>query len=233
MLFFNQSKVLLICLFTVLISSHVAYGGIEFSGHFGYKNGGQIELSDNTVSLNTKEKNQPFHLGADTFYRYAMGSASFGLGLRYRFDFQGEKTARVNSSTANYKFTTHRVALLANYRMYIDQLFVGGVLGLDIWKSLNFSEDFGDGARVDGRNVRKSEVRSNQFMWNQISGQLGLELGFMPTSNFFIKLETGYDLFSFTKLEVEWDGVDQNAPEENKMGLNGLYLTLGIGLLLE
>ena len=234
MLFFNRSKILLICLFTVLTSSHFAYSSAEFSGHFGKKFRGKIGVLGGNIPINTQEKNQPWHLGADLLYRYLMENVSRGLGLRYRFGFQGERETEVNGITAKYKFITHRIVLLASYRFPVDQLFVGFVFGLDIWKSIKFSEDFlGNGVNIKGTSVKKSEIRSNQFVWNQLSGQLGLEFGFIVGSNFLMKLETGYDLFSFDDLELEYDGIDQEAPDENKMNLNGFYITLGIGLLLE
>ncbi len=230
MLFFNKSKVLFICLFTMVMGSHVAYGNIEFSGHFGKKLGGKVSISNAVISLNTVQKNQPWHLGADVFYRNPMQDASLGLGLRYRFDFQGEKEAESNDITGKYKFTTHRIAFLTNYRFLMDQFFVGAIFGLDIWKSVKFPEDFGNGVSVGGTNVKKMETRSNQFLWDQLTGQLGVEFGFMPTSNFLFKLEAGYDLFSFTDLEVEYDGTDREVPDDNKMNLNGFYITLGVGV---
>ena len=214
MLFFNQSKVLLICLLTMLISSHVAYGNIEFSGHFGKKFGGKIGVLSGNLSLSTDFKNQPWHLGADTLYRISVNeNANFGFGLRYRFDFQGERNIEGDDDDI-YKFTTHRIALLVNYRFHIDQFFVGVVLGLDAWKYFKLSGEEGSDNYF---------ATSKQFLWNRLSGQLGLEFGFMPTFNFLFKLEAGYDLFSFNDFEKE--------PDDNKMNLNGFYITLGIGLL--
>ena len=203
----------------MLISSHVAYGNIEFSGYLGKKFGGEIEFSLEDETMKPGLKNKPWHLGVDAVYSYSVDGASLGFGLRYRFDFQEEKEKKKKSGkTDKYKFTTHRMALLAIYRVYIDQSFTGIIFGLDIWKYLKFStnEDSND-----------SEIlTSNQFLWNRISGQLGLEFGFMVTSNFLIKLETGYDLLSFTHFELE------NQDEEyTKVGFNGFYITFGIGLL--
>ena len=202
----------------MLISSHVAYGNIEFSGHFGKKFGGEIEFSLEDEIIKPGLKNQPWHLGVDAVYSYLVEGASLGFGLRYGFDFQGEKEKKRNGDkTDKYKFTTHRMALLTNYRVYIDQSFTGIIFGLDIWKYFKFStnEDSND-----------SEIlTSHQFLWNRISGQLGLEFGFMASSNFFFKLETGYDWLSFTHFELE-----NQDEEDTKVGLNGFYITLGIGL---
>ena len=213
-------------MFTILIGSHVAYGNIEFSGHFGKKFGGEIEFSVGNETLKTGLKNQPWHLGVDTFYRFSMETASLGFGLRYRFDFQGEKELTVGSLTSKYKFTTHRIAFLANYRFHIDQFFVGAVIGLDIWKYL----------KLTIKNSQSSgEGKGGEFLWNQLSGQLGLEFGFMPTSNFLLKLEAGYDLFSFTDKNMEYTGDDAPTTNTSRGGIikiNGFYITLGIGLLL-
>ena len=226
MLFFNKSKVLFICLFTMVMGSHVAYGNIEFSGHFGKKFGGKIGASIGNVSGDTQYKNQPWHLGVDTFYRFSMETSSLGFGLRYRVGFQGENSNHIPGETdiddipditEKYKFTTHRIALLVNYRVHIGQLFGGPILGLDIWKSFKLMEE----DHFDG-NVTKDEEKSNQFLWNQLTGQLGLEFGFMPTSKFLFKLEAGYDLLSFNDFEKQ--------PDDDKMNLNGFYITLGVGV---
>ena len=51
---------------------------------------------------------------------------------------------------------------------------------------------------------------------------------------FFAKLETGYDLLSFSDLEAKYDYFSAGVlSDEAKMNFNGFYVTLGIGLLLE
>ena len=47
------------------------------------------------------------------------------------------------------------------------------------------------------------ELTSNQVLWNQISGQLGLELGYKITHNLIVKLEAGYDLSGFSDLKCK------------------------------
>ena len=46
-------------------------------------------------------------------------------------------------------------------------------------------------------------LTSSQFLWNKITGQLALELGYMSASNFLVKLEFGYDIFGFNKHKIE------------------------------
>ena len=234
--------------------SSFASANTELSGHFGMKFGGELDLQEihkpNTTFLNNDQKTGSYlHFGADALYRQMMGegSSSFGLGVRYRFAFTGEKDfiGSANDSDKNdkYKFTHHRAAFLLNYRFNMDQLFVGVVVGLDVWKSLKFTA-------IEVHNLGDYYYTSNQFLWNQITGQVGLELGYKVTSNFLVKLEGGYDLSSFGDLKCKFKGNSADAEtdcndsnnylkmtgagddaETEKLKLNGFYATLGIGWL--
>ena len=253
MLGLNQmKKFIYLMVFLVSLSfSNFAQGqGAEISGHFGMKFGSELNLKEigSTNSGWEDQKSMPLHFGADAIYRHMMNeTGSFGVGLRYRLALTGEKdfdngTARADDDD-KYKFTHHRIALLLNYRFHFDQFFVGPVLGVDVWKALKLSMmNQGD---ETGTN---SEVRSNQFLWNQITGQLGLELGYKATDNLFVKLEAGYDLSSFGDLECKYASNAGGTLEEckntntllsvtgtgddaktKKLKLNGFYATLGIG----
>ena len=249
MLGLNQmKKVIYLAVFLVGLSfSSSAWGSAEVSAHFGVKFGSKLNL--NEIGTNwIDQKHQSFHFGADTLYRLMVGdTGSFGVGLRYRFAFTGEKNYEGTTTASNddkYKFTHHRIALLANYRFHIDHFFVGPVLGIDIWKSLMFSHRDGDGAAATN-----TEMKSNQFLWNNITGQIGLEFGYQVTDNLLIKLEGGYDLSSFgfsgedrckvgtsdTEMAtcsnnlLNMESNDENAKSVNKLRLNAFYATLGIG----
>ena len=228
--------------------SNLAWGNAEISVHFGMKFGSKLNIQEITkdgLTTWVDQKNMPFHFGADALYRHMMGdTGSFGVGVRYRFAFTGEKDyeGATNIDTDKYKFTHHRIALLANYRFHMDQFFVGPVLGIDIWKSLKYSYTFNAG---DGDEA--FELSSNQFLWNQVGGQLGLEIGYKPTDNLLVKLEAGYDLSGFgdlkckagsgdtlndcnssnNPLKMTSTGDDSESTESFK--LNAFYLTLGIG----
>ena len=262
MLGLNQMKKLMyLAVFLVSLSfTSFAQGNAEISAHFGMKFGSKLNLQEITTdnqdsTLGIDQKNMPLHFGADALYRHMMNdTGSFGVGLRYRFAFTGEKDFDATSSADTsgirddendkYKFTHHRVALLANYRFHIGQFFVGPVIGIDIWKSLKFSVT-GLGATTG----HSYEFTSNQFLWNQITGQAGLELGYKVTDNLLAKLEIGYDLSSFSNLKckmatgdndltecaaggnhpLEMEGTGEDAESKNAFKLGGFYATLGIG----
>ena len=254
MLGLNQMKkfIYLLVFLVGLSFSSSAWSNAEISGHFGMKFGSKLNLDEvTTVSSLADQKNMPFHFGADALYRHMMNeTGSFGVGLRYRFAFTGERDVKdasgndTPSDSDKYKFIHHRIALLANYRFHMDQFFVGPVIGIDIWKSLRFSyintRTGGSGASQED----ETYIKSNQFLWNQISGQLGLELGYKATENLLVKLEAGYDLSSFGDLKCNSpaddteaackerflvkEGTGENA-ETKKLNLNGFYATLGIG----
>ena len=225
--------------------SSFASANAELSGHFGMKFGSKLNLSDIKGDNNWADQdNRPFHFGADALYRQMMDGSSFGLGVRYRFAFTGEKDYEFVTTTNNndkYKFTHHRAALLLNYRFDMDQFFVGLVAGVDVWKSLNLTLNFGSGDQSE------YTIKSSQFLWQSIGGQLGLELGYKLTPNFLVKLEGGYDLSSFRVEDCRFrSGARETEPvacqegtiategegddaEYKVLKLNGIYATLGIG----
>ena len=225
-----------------------ALGNAEISVHGGM-NFGELNLDEvrgeGSGIPNAKQKNRPFHLGADVLYRQMMDAASLGLGVRYRLAFTGEKDPvdaggnDTPSADDKYKFTHHRVALLLNYRFHLDQFFVGAVVGLDIWKSLVYSH-----SGIAPTNVNY-EIKSRQFLWQSIGGQAGLELGYKINQNLLAKVEAGYDLLSFGDLKCQTatgdvaladcsatslarEGTGEDA-KTKKLKFNGLYVTLGVG----
>ena len=256
MLGLNQmKKFIYLMVFLVSLSfTSFAQGNAEISGHFGMKFGSKLNYHEltNEADNSVDQTNMPFHFGLDATYRHMMNeTGSFGVGLRYRLALTGERDYDYTPSNGTqnendkYKFTHHRVALLLNYRFHMDQFFVGPVLGVDVWKQLAFSV-----INVGGASYK---FTSSQFLWNQITGQFGLELGYKVTENLLVKLEAGYDLSSFgfkgddscksavgdadptnncTDNPIErksglaaGDGFES----EHKLRLNGFYATLGIG----
>ena len=257
MLGLNQmKKFMYLAIFLVSLSfSSSAWSNAEVSGHFGMKFGSELNfkevIAENHLTDWSNQKNMPFHFGADVLYRHMLNeTGSFGAGVRYRFAFTGERdfdhTATVMNENDKYKFAHHRLALLLNYRFHFDQFFVGLVVGLDIWKNLNL--DYMGGSEGSDRTT---EFSSSQFLWNQITGQAGLELGYKVTDNLLVKLEAGYDLSRFSDLKcktglgdndlVDCEDNSAAAPnplrrtvngdnaETEKLKLDGFYTTLGIG----
>ena len=252
----NQMKkfIYLIVFLVGLSFSSSAWSNAEISGHFGMKFGSKVnlkELTGDNAAVWVDQRNMPLHFGLDVAYRHMMNeTGSFGVGLRYRLALTGERDYDYTPSGGQnendkYKFTHHRVALLLNYRFHMDQFFVGPVLGVDVWKSLLFS--------VTSLGSNNYEFKSNQFLWNQITGQFGLELGYKVTENLLVKLEAGYDLSSFgfkgkdycktstgtadptnnctTDIIERKSGLSatDEFESEHKLKLNGFYATLGIG----
>ena len=80
-------------------------------------------------------------------------------------------------------------------------------------------------------------IRHHEFLWNKFTGQFALELGYMVTSNFLVKLEAGYDIFSINIEDIITDedtvsvGYNGNEKVDLRYGrkYNGFYATLGLG----
>lgn len=247
MLGINQIRKFLAIIFIGFGFSTFAQGNTEISGHFGMKLGSKLNLNEvvqDEEDWGVDQKNRPWHFGADVLYRQTTNSSSFGIGVRYRFAFTGQKdfegikvgTRDENNDDDKYELTHHRIGLLVNYRFGIDHFFIGPVVGIDVWKYLKYTDTSGD---------EINELRSHQFLWNQISGQLGLEVGYKITKNLLVKLEGGYDLSGFSDLKcktgdgdledcdddvLEPKGTGEDADQTKTLKLSGFYATLGIGL---
>ena len=251
MLHFHQIKqfVYFIIFLVSLSFSSFAQGNMEISGHFGMKFGSTLNLDEivrEAQDWDVDQKNRAFHFGEDLIYRIMMENVSLGIGVRYQFaftgqrDFEGTGTDQrgENDEDDKYEFNHHRVALLVSYRFYFDHFFVGPVIGLDIWKYLRYTD-----INEDNSGTTVYELTSNQLLWNQISGQLGLELGYRVTHNLLVKLEAGYDLSGFSDLKCKMNGGEcgndvlenrstdeEDANKSKTLKLNGFYAALGVGL---
>ena len=72
-------------------------------------------------------------------------------------------------------------------------------------------------------------IANQSWLWEKVTGQVGLELGFQWT-HFFLKAEVGYDLFSFNNLtcQSQTNQCATHSPEDT-FNFNSIYGMLGIG----
>ena len=210
MFILNQfKKTLFIYLIAFLGISHFAYAGGEISGHFGKK----------------FQTDGAWHFGADALYRLSIDeNSSFGIGPRYRFYFKSSEDNSVKAS-----LNKHRIALLTNYRYeMMEGLFVGAIAGIDIWKRYSSTSN----NNTEDNKSDDPTITSSEFLWNNFTAQLGIEVGYKITPNFLIKLESGYDLLSFKKC-INRTGSDDDNDSKVDCGdatkFNGVYATVGVG----
>ncbi len=187
-----------------------------------------------------------YGLGAEFLYRHFINNqGSMALGVRYGYGWYPEKKDSEGTIESifqfDHKIRTHRVALSANYRFHVSSFFVGVVAGIDIWKNLKISFDLPPTSQEEstsGTDANALEsISSNQFLWQRITGQLGLEIGLHFTPQLLVKVEGGYDLSSFDDLkqnaklpeegETEISPVTVDMPGHIK--LNSFYILAGIG----
>ena len=203
--------------------SQVSYGNGEISVHFGKK----------------FQEDGAWHFGVDGLYRMSINeNSSFGIGPRYRFHLKGESNSSsattvgtTFSTSTSRKYNNHRLTLLTNYRYeMMESLFMGAILGIDVWKYLSIG---GEELASDGGNSN-ADITSSEFLWNNFTAQLGIEIGYKITPNLLMKLEGGYDLLSFKKCSVSISGnVNGNANRVDcgviGEAFDGVYATVGVG----
>lgn len=207
-------KNLFIYLIAFLGISQFAYGNGEISAHFGKK----------------FQTDGAWHFGVDALYRLSIDeNSSFGIGPRYRFHFKSisASTSGNTNSSSSVKMNQHRLTLLTNYRYeMMESLFIGAILGVDIWKNQNQESS----TIQNGNDTNSRELTSSEFLWNNFTAQFGVEVGYKITPNFLVKLEGGYDLLSFKKCTFS-----QGSEEEKREGdllcgkFSGAYATVGLG----
>ena len=204
---------------TIPEGSHLIYGNMEFSTHFAKK----------------FQTNGAWNFGVDTFYRLFLNENSrFATGIRYRYFFKSISTSmKIIDVPASGKRNKHRLAFLKNYRFYIDRFFIGAIIGIDIWKSLNITAQGSE----DGVNAEVSTT-SMELLWNKLTGQLALELGYMITPKILVNLEIGYDLFGFNQSNTIERSDSSSRSERSNVEIgdnhkyNGFYASVGLGYSL-
>ena len=170
---------------------------------------------------------------------------SFAFGGRYRYSFKSYNVSDLerfnnieeisNATIIEENIKAHRVPLLINYRYDITPEFsIGAVLAIDIWKTLGMEANSSSAANID------FQFHSSQFLWERITGQLGVEFLYKFAS-LFVKLELGYDFYSFKAEDFLINGSSLKVIAEDKeraesildttiFNFSGIYTSLGFGL---
>lgn len=212
-------KVFCISILLLLINFEYAQGGLEIMPHGGAywdaeKPHNEIVPPERQIAEDNKFT---WTLGADVIYRIPLSSINnerWGVGLRYQYHALGKKV--IKSETAlqtpeeaiteddveareattepidiTNEIIEQRVAVLINYRFVNqNQFFLGGLVLLDLWRSIHFRadcEDIPDGACLEDDTIHEWIVKDG------VRVQLGLEAG-IKFSHALIKSEIGYDV---------------------------------------
>ena len=202
-------KTFLFSSLVLLSCSHFAYGNAELSFNFGKK----------------FQEGGAFKGGYNLLYRIPITEgSSTALGLRLNVL---QKIDKSLPDRTNLLFT-----FLTNYRFYVaESVFTGVIFGMDVLKTYSLSDSVG----LSGRRTLGVVLVTNEYLWDRFTAEIGLELGYSVTPNFFFRLELGYDLLSFkcigdienlTENNITLSG---NVDEECTTKFNGVYATLGVG----
>ena len=205
-----------------LIDPSFSYGNVEVLAHFG----------------NDFQKAGALKLGVDVTYNFSIDkNSNFGLGGRYQALSKREHAAETSETTGAYKFITsedqirQRFAFLVNYRFDIKPFFIGAFTVIDIWKPIS--------GEVKNRypDSISWNVRKNEFLWDKLTGQIGLEAGLKIISKLLIKIEIGYDYLTFQERTIIINrnslNEDTSLRTQNKSEskFHGIYGLIGIGYL--
>lgn len=129
-----------------------------------------------------------------------------------------------STQLGKYEYSYHRFALLLNYRFLneAEGFFAGVVAAVDVWKQLRL-----------GVNVFSPGLGLNNklWLWESITGQIGLEAGYKVNANLLVRAELGWNHLPINKWERAADDRDQNPQfnENSKADFSGFYFKAGIG----
>ena len=209
--------------------------GLDFSGHFALKFKSDLDLTKlNAGNSDYWESQQegPLIIGGDVFLSPPLALSKFGIGIRYQYSFLPEKDYNVEAMN-KLKMSGHRISLIGRYRVINTKIFfLGAVLALDLWRSLNIKASF---AIPDGSS-EEVEITHKQFI--RTSGMAGIEAGIKIPPGFFVKGEIGYDLSSFSpgfkcKSNLGENSVicqeDTIKTDDVKLVLSSFYALVGVG----
>ena len=215
--------------------------------------GGMKRFNGTTVNMpsqagpKTDWENHAWIFDTDILYKVSL---RFSIGVRYQHLLSSGRYARLlgqNVSSAGeavssaeeaegdfgllqtFRFNAGRLALLGRYRFYgaghdREGFFMGLLVALDAFKFLSF-----DMRKTEEESSVDKTITQHTWLWERLTGQVGLELGFQWT-HFFLKAEVGYGLFSFSNFRCESD-TNQCATHspEDIFNFNSFYGMLGIG----
>ena len=205
-----------------LIDFSLAHGNVEVLVNFGsdFQKAGALKI------------------GLDVTYNLSINKdSSFGLGGRYHAFSKRKYLAETSDTEGTYTHITskeyigQRFAFLTNYRFDITPFFIGVFNSIDIWKPIS-----GD-VKIRHSNSISYNARKNEFLWDKLTGQIGLEAGLKIISKFLIKIEIGYDYLTFQECTIIINRGSSNANLSSKTQnkcesrFHGIYGLIGIGYL--
>lgn len=212
------------CLFILFLGlgcfPQKAIGRLELTLSGGMHINPDLKLEEiNEISQSSNQN--AWILGGDLLYR--LPAINFGFGIRY------QKMCLKNPDTATdvnwppRDLCADRFAVLGSYRLKFLGFFIGPFVALDLFKALSLQAQFNTS---DVTTFGPSDDRE----WSLGTGQLALEIGFQ-WSNFFVRSELGYSLFSFKELCKEDIRCIYHA-NQSQLKLSGPYVLVGAGLAL-
>lgn len=224
----NQLKIFFgFLLLSIMSFSSLTHANMEITAYGGkgffHTN---TETESPSPALNTvKDEGPAWIFGLDVVYRSITADSNCGIGIRYQHNFI-KRAAHAQGQQLN--FDSNRFAILGSYRFITPAddadtgLFLGVLGAWDIFRSTSIKVDAGS-----SRSEAAFEITNDQ--WFGLTGQVGLEVGYKWTSNFFIRGEVGYSLYGFSNLDCSDDDNRCGDLNNEKLGLSSVYGTLGIG----
>ncbi len=238
----------LFILFIIGLFANLSYAKIDVAIYGGMKrfNGTTVNMPSE-AGPKTDWENHSWIFDTDILYRLPAG---FSVGVRYQHLLSSGRYIKVpgtqsssddtqSSSEAEdveaesgplqaFHSNAGRIALLGRYRFIngsdAEGFFTGVLVALDVFKFFMF-----DMKKTEDEVSVDKTMTSYPWLWEKLTGQVGFEVGF-KWSHLFLKVEVGYDLFSFNYLSCssQSEQCATHTPEDS-FNFNSFYGMLGIG----
>ena len=197
----------------------------------------------------------PWIMGGDIIYRIPTVKG-LGIGVRYQYMLSDENQNALVFNL-NPKFNTHRIGVLLNYRHILTGRdhgpFFGAILSLDIFRhtTIKFEAGLSTPFLQGPQQVQQQSgvvFQMGDYSSNHSSpgagfnigaefeasnwigtGQAALEAGFKLASGLLIKVEAGYSLYTFSKLESSLYGGGYGADRFSLQGSESISVDIHSG----
>ena len=178
-------------------------------------------------------ENHAWIFGMDTVYKFPI---HLNIGIRYqhlissgmyKHTIEESQTQEDIEKLQPFYFNFDRISFLTSYQ-FISRpapvgFFLGLLLAIDLWHYMRFDMPETNDLPFD------KKLTHQQWGWEKITGQAGLELGLRWTQ-LFIKTEVGYILSSFDDLICESTTKQcDDHTSEDIFSLSSFYGIIGIG----
>lgn len=186
----------------------------EVRAHYGFIAAESRNLNILLADINAPKSTTIWGFGIDALV--SLPGVPIGFGVRYEIYERKKSTASSNFGRYDYDTGFSRIAMLVNYRLLDERIFLGPIAGIGISNDVFY---------------RYNTENGNDGSYKTIGGtslSLGMEGG-MKLSSLILGAEAGYLFANFKTPKAGGAKLNTNGGEEVNLDFSGFYSMLHVG----